>query len=471
MYDDLLGKSSKGLEFYKKLQGNIQKLLARVKGAKDVQDEERQQRLKSTKPEVSVPSSVPSSSAGPKLKDYLNNKNQTNKGNTLPDPYVPSVRSSMTADNSTLSTIGNTVVNNPNSYPVNYPQANDPPPPYVPYGTYNNMYNQYPTLDSGQATYNQPSPYNAGKTVVESTYEQVGSANVPQALYAPNTHTPAPNQIYDQSSQHLQGFQANNNDSTVYQFVGSSTQQQQPTQNNQMNYPYQGFIQPPSYSVLDTAKYQPSVSPSPSQTSSTGSGWVAQQPYLQNTQQIDQTFQLPQSNQTPSYLQNVHQSPMQQYQEPTQNYQQQLPQQQFQQPQSQTPLQQPQMQEQQQFQQPQQIQSHAMQPNQQFSGGSNAIYSNSNSYEPEKLNSTITPSNSNTYTDLYTTTSQSNYQITANNQYVTGYDQSGKIYSNQNATSYGGHPGYTFNQNSGIYSYGSGYQVSQKRKKNSNRKV
>lgn len=64
------------------------------------------------------------------------------------------------------------------------------------------------------------------------------------------------------------------------------------------------------------------------------------------------------------------------------------------------------------------------------------------------------------YTDLYTTTSQSNYQITANNQYVTGYDQSGKIYSNQNSTSYGGHPGYTYNQNSGTYSYGSGYQVS-----------
>lgn len=48
VYDDLLGKSSKGLEFYRKLQVNIQKLLARVRAAHDVQEEERQQRLQST---------------------------------------------------------------------------------------------------------------------------------------------------------------------------------------------------------------------------------------------------------------------------------------------------------------------------------------------------------------------------------------------------------------------------------------
>lgn len=47
VYDDLLGKSLKGLEFYKKLQNNIHKLAARVRSARDVQDEERQQRIES----------------------------------------------------------------------------------------------------------------------------------------------------------------------------------------------------------------------------------------------------------------------------------------------------------------------------------------------------------------------------------------------------------------------------------------
>ncbi|XP_037046080.1 tyrosine-protein phosphatase non-receptor type 23 isoform X2 [Bradysia coprophila] len=523
VYDDLLGKSSKGLEFYKKLQGNIQKLLARVKGAKDVQDEERQQRLKSTKPEVSMSATA----GGPKLKDYLN-KNQANKVNALPDPYVPSARSSLGPENSTVST-GNSI--NASPYQINYPQPNDPPPPYVPYGSYNNnnMYNPYPTMDAGQSTYNQPSPYNSGKTATENAIDHTGSANVPQSMYTQNATSPAPNHIYDQNSQQQQGFQANI-DTSRYQFVGQSTQDQ-PTQNNQINYPYQGFVQPPPYSVLDTTKYQPSVSPTPSQTSSTSSGWVSQQPYSQNTQQTGVMFQQPQLSQTPNYLQNMHQSPVQQYQnqESSQNYQQQfqqpslqqtqlqppqyqqsqfqqpqfqqsqpqqpeLQQPQFQQPQlhpqqpelQQDQLQQPQLQQpqfqqpqlhpqqpelqqhqlqqaqlqqpqamqpqlehpqlqEQQFQQPQ-LQNNSLQPNQQFSASSN-IYSNA-----------ITSSNNNTYTDLYTTTSQSNYQITANNQYVTGYDQSGKIYSNQNSTSYGGHPGYTFNQNTGAYAYGSGYQ-------------
>lgn len=47
VYDDLLGKSLKGLEFYKKLQNNIHKLCARVRSARDVHDEERQQRIES----------------------------------------------------------------------------------------------------------------------------------------------------------------------------------------------------------------------------------------------------------------------------------------------------------------------------------------------------------------------------------------------------------------------------------------
>lgn len=52
VYDDLLGKSLKGLEFYKKLQSNIHKLSARVRSACDVNEEERQQRIESLNKKV-----------------------------------------------------------------------------------------------------------------------------------------------------------------------------------------------------------------------------------------------------------------------------------------------------------------------------------------------------------------------------------------------------------------------------------
>lgn len=60
VYDDLLGKSLKGLEFYKKLQSNIHKLQSRVRAARDVHDEERQQRLDSIH-KKSLPATVSSS--------------------------------------------------------------------------------------------------------------------------------------------------------------------------------------------------------------------------------------------------------------------------------------------------------------------------------------------------------------------------------------------------------------------------
>jgi tyrosine-protein phosphatase non-receptor type 23 len=81
-YEDLLAKSSKGLEFYRKLETNVSKLLQRVKGTCKVQDEEREQILaKNSKalpssqraPETDRPAAETpaSSTGGPKLKDYL----------------------------------------------------------------------------------------------------------------------------------------------------------------------------------------------------------------------------------------------------------------------------------------------------------------------------------------------------------------------------------------------------------------
>lgn len=50
VYEDLMLKSSKGLDFYKKLHGNVQKLVSRLKAVRDAQEEERQQMLKSKAP-------------------------------------------------------------------------------------------------------------------------------------------------------------------------------------------------------------------------------------------------------------------------------------------------------------------------------------------------------------------------------------------------------------------------------------
>ena len=43
VYEDLLAKTNKGTEFYRKLESNVLRLLDRVKGVCKLQEEERQQ--------------------------------------------------------------------------------------------------------------------------------------------------------------------------------------------------------------------------------------------------------------------------------------------------------------------------------------------------------------------------------------------------------------------------------------------
>ncbi|CAG2059549.1 unnamed protein product, partial [Timema podura] len=90
-YEDLLAKSSKGLEFYRKLETNVSKLLQRVKGTCRVQEEEREQILLKNKKSLprtrkaasntsSDSDSNEPSSSGPKLKDYLQNMKKGGSG-------------------------------------------------------------------------------------------------------------------------------------------------------------------------------------------------------------------------------------------------------------------------------------------------------------------------------------------------------------------------------------------------------
>uniref|UniRef100_A0A2R5LL12 Putative tyrosine-protein phosphatase non-receptor type 23 n=1 Tax=Ornithodoros turicata TaxID=34597 RepID=A0A2R5LL12_9ACAR len=75
VYEDLVLKTQKGTEFYKKLQGNVKKLLTRLKSVTQVQDEERTLLLEAQarKAEKMLSGSLPgfTPSATPKLKDYL----------------------------------------------------------------------------------------------------------------------------------------------------------------------------------------------------------------------------------------------------------------------------------------------------------------------------------------------------------------------------------------------------------------
>uniref|UniRef100_W4VRD8 Putative tyrosine-protein phosphatase non-receptor type 23 n=1 Tax=Corethrella appendiculata TaxID=1370023 RepID=W4VRD8_9DIPT len=137
VYEDLLSKSAKGLEFYKKLHGNVQKLLSRVKAACDVQDEERSQKLKSTTLSIKKSESIESkpASTGPKLKDYLNSGFSV-KSSDVTGKYIPPIRPNPVGSESS-STPASTAVtsatyydsynsSNYSAYPQQQPQNPNP---------------------------------------------------------------------------------------------------------------------------------------------------------------------------------------------------------------------------------------------------------------------------------------------------------------------------------------------------------
>lgn len=70
MYDDLLAKANKGIDFYGKLETNVSKLLQRIKSACKVQEEERDQMLARSNT-IKPSEAAPVVSNAPKLKDYL----------------------------------------------------------------------------------------------------------------------------------------------------------------------------------------------------------------------------------------------------------------------------------------------------------------------------------------------------------------------------------------------------------------
>lgn len=98
-YEDLLTKANKGLEFYRKLEINVSKLLQRVKSTCKVQEEEREQILAQdnknlyNKTDTSTLTNYEQgqtrNTSGLKLKDYLNNRtdNISNISNQYYNPH------------------------------------------------------------------------------------------------------------------------------------------------------------------------------------------------------------------------------------------------------------------------------------------------------------------------------------------------------------------------------------------------
>lgn len=224
VYEDLLAKSGKGLEFYKKLQSNIQKLFTRIRAARDVQNEDRELRLKATQNIPQLPSTIASSTSSatsvssnkPKLRDYLNS--QSKLSSTL-----PTVRPSPLGSESP-STDGN-YHNNKSAYPV----PNDPPPPYTPNiqnqyynNTYANPTNQQSVetvdLNAVKSSRSAPSPYNIGYQYQTQHFSQQKSSNFPQ-----NQQTDVAASFQIQPQQQLQTFP----NQPYYQAASTSSYQQQ----------------------------------------------------------------------------------------------------------------------------------------------------------------------------------------------------------------------------------------------------
>lgn len=183
-YEDLLAKSSKGLEFYRKLEINVSKLLQRVKSTCKVQDEEREQILaqdnKNTtyeKTDTTIPSTYdqgrPRSGNGLKLKDYLNSRVESSTG--YQNPYYNLYKghvASMQMDSKSLTTdMGNkNVIQSSNTIPVSE----------IPSSTVKSQH-YYPAT---YADYRTSSPYSYG---TQTYYENPVANNILSQNYLPTT--------------------------------------------------------------------------------------------------------------------------------------------------------------------------------------------------------------------------------------------------------------------------------------------
>jgi len=194
-YEDLLAKSSKGLEFYRKLEINVSKLLQRVKSTCKVQEEEREQILaqdnKNTyeKADATIPSTYdqgrPRSGNGLKLKDYLNNRVESGTG--YQNPYYNLYKGhvvSMQMDSKSLTTdMGNkNIIQSPSTIPVSE----------IPSSAMKSSQHYYPATYADYGT-SSSYPYNT-----QTYYENPVTNSILSQSYLPTTTSTT--SIYQQST-------------------------------------------------------------------------------------------------------------------------------------------------------------------------------------------------------------------------------------------------------------------------------
>ncbi|KAK0088528.1 hypothetical protein PV325_011727 [Microctonus aethiopoides] len=197
-YEDLLAKSSKGLEFYRKLEVNVTKLLQRVKSTCRVQEEEREQILARNGNDNGVDStvSVPEKKigSGMKLKDHLASRLKNNSAysttygdkQTVPmAPCQPGAMNPPMAEYSADKILGSDSIPVHAVPPVNPdPQLQDPSMyQYYPYTNYytgqRNLYTsqQYPVYDSTNYVGMNQSLPRSGTTNSDNMYHQAGASS------------------------------------------------------------------------------------------------------------------------------------------------------------------------------------------------------------------------------------------------------------------------------------------------------
>uniref|UniRef100_A0A182WEQ7 Tyrosine-protein phosphatase non-receptor type 23 n=1 Tax=Anopheles minimus TaxID=112268 RepID=A0A182WEQ7_9DIPT len=336
VYEDLLSKSAKGLEFYRKLQSNVQKLYSRVKAACDVQEEERNQKLKSSN--VLKRSSIDSSSSaavvgtiasggvgatstgssggsgGPKLKDYLKagtitlgsikaagvDKNPTN--------HLPSVRPAPVGSESTAPNVGGGggvsmgatsgyYQDSYANYHQQYHQQQHQQQQQMQYGVGTNMnavgtgydYNQYSTPQQQSQPAVSPAPTTA-TGYVNPMYQNTGASNYYYNQSQNPVSNPAPiGYDYGQyGQQQVPQQQPSPAPSTSSSSTDVSQQQASWTQLNQQ-FSAMNLQQP----TADGNYGNPQAGPSSNASYSQNSGY-------QNTAAMNQ-HQYPAVSQTPSY--------------------------------------------------------------------------------------------------------------------------------------------------------------------------
>lgn len=367
VYEDLLGKSAKGLEFYKKLSANVQKLLARVRAAKDVQDEDRQQRMKSNAAAAAAASAAAAAAASsavsnfnvplttnsvktgatPKLKDYLKGKASSDSSS----PYIPSIRPNpLGSENPTAATCGTassvaaaSTANNQN-YPSQVVGPNEPPPPYSvnqyyePTGYSNALYHNTPAPPYEPQAYYQQQSYGSDNYQQQAQapssanlYQQYPSQNLPQTANY-NQQQPTP-QVASQTSSFSQ-YPLQNQPTPA---VGASQQDSYSsylTQTGPTERPpaYQAYQQQPLAPTTTASQsypaYQPQQSASPAPTVSQSSyqplpnNPLLYSPYSQPAASIQQTQSAnPYESQSQNADANASDSQFYQYTNLTQTFQ------------------------------------------------------------------------------------------------------------------------------------------------------